>query len=68
MEQLELWIKTWEHPVYEFCGLVNSYNQDFVLDTLDPQVVQEAIIVKRKENGIIEGTNYRDFTEKRRVR
>lgn len=68
MEQLELWIKTWEHPVYEFFGMINSKSQDYALDTLDPEVVWEAVIIRRLENGLVEGVNYRDFTNKRRVR
>ena len=68
MEKLELWCKRWEHPQYEFCGFVEPSNQDFIMDTLDPDIIKEAIMVKRLENGLIEGVNYRDFSEHRKVR
>jgi hypothetical protein len=48
--------------------MINSKNQDYALDTLDPEVVWEAVIIRRLENGLVEGVNYRDFTNKRRVR
>jgi len=68
MEKLELWCKRWEHPVYEFCGFVNDNSQDFILDTLDPNIIKEAMIIKRLEDGMIEALNYRDFSEHRKVR